>query len=161
LPFEHRRRSTRERLKKANEGTLVVIYFPLKYTVPATTDMKLLTHNMLTSHVKGVTKGYPLLIKAIEVKVNEVEFNPQFVSRMIPKLEWSALIQAAEGVGHRQDLPGTLVSNYENDEDFLRKVHRVLLEVEVIEGSLQCPESGREFPISKGVPNMLLNEDES
>lgn len=25
--------------------------------------MKLLTHNMLTSHVKGVTKGYPLLIK--------------------------------------------------------------------------------------------------
>ncbi|KAL7885737.1 hypothetical protein AOLI_G00060320 [Acnodon oligacanthus] len=123
--------------------------------------MKLLTHNMLTSHVKGVTKGYPLLIKATEVKVNEVEFSPQFVSRMIPKLEWSALIQAAEGVGHRQDLPDTLISNYENDEDFLRKVHRVLLEIEVIEGSLQCPESGREFPISKGVPNMLLNEDES
>uniref|UniRef100_A0A4W6EUN8 tRNA methyltransferase activator subunit 11-2 n=1 Tax=Lates calcarifer TaxID=8187 RepID=A0A4W6EUN8_LATCA len=51
--------------------------------------MKLLTHNMLTSHVKGVTKGYPLLIKATEVKVNEVEFNPQFVSRMIPKVEWT------------------------------------------------------------------------
>uniref|UniRef100_A0A8C7P9Q1 tRNA methyltransferase activator subunit 11-2 n=1 Tax=Oncorhynchus mykiss TaxID=8022 RepID=A0A8C7P9Q1_ONCMY len=49
--------------------------------------MKLLTHNMLTSHVKGVTKGYPLLIKATEVKVSEVEFNPNFVSRMIPKLE--------------------------------------------------------------------------
>ncbi|NP_001134652.1 multifunctional methyltransferase subunit TRM112-like protein [Salmo salar] len=46
--------------------------------------MKLLTHNMLTSHVKGVTKGYPLLIKATEVKVSEVEFNPNFVSRMIP-----------------------------------------------------------------------------
>uniref|UniRef100_A0A8C7G8A4 tRNA methyltransferase activator subunit 11-2 n=1 Tax=Oncorhynchus kisutch TaxID=8019 RepID=A0A8C7G8A4_ONCKI len=41
--------------------------------------MKLLTHNMLTSHVKGVTKGYPLLIKATEVKVSEVEFNPNFV----------------------------------------------------------------------------------
>uniref|UniRef100_A0A8C8IET7 Uncharacterized protein n=1 Tax=Oncorhynchus tshawytscha TaxID=74940 RepID=A0A8C8IET7_ONCTS len=40
--------------------------------------MKLLTHNMLTSHVKGVTKGYPLLIKATEVKVSEVEFNPNF-----------------------------------------------------------------------------------
>ncbi|KAG9272556.1 multifunctional methyltransferase subunit TRM112-like protein [Astyanax mexicanus] len=123
--------------------------------------MKLLTHNMLTSHVKGVINGYPLLIKATEVKVNEVEFNPQFVSRMIPKLEWSALIQAAEGLGHLQDLPGTPIENYENDAEFLRKVHRVLLEVEVIEGSLQCPESGREFPISKGVPNMLLNEDES
>ncbi|KAG7329279.1 hypothetical protein KOW79_007453 [Hemibagrus wyckioides] len=123
--------------------------------------MKLLTHNMLTSHVKGVTNGYPLLIKATEVKVNEVEFNPQFVSRMIPKLEWSALIHAAEGLGYRQDLPSTPVSNYENNDDFLHKVHRVLLEVEVIEGTLQCPESGREFPITRGVPNMLLNEDES
>lgn len=122
--------------------------------------MKLLTHNMLTSHVKGVTKGYPLIIKATEVKVNEVDFNPQFVTRMIPKLEWEALIQAADVLGHCQDLPSTLIPNYENDEDFLRKVHRILLEVEVIEGSLQCPESGREFPISKGVPNMLLSEDE-
>lgn len=37
-------------------------------------------------------------VQATEVKVNEVEFNPQFVSRMIPKLEWSALVQAAEQV---------------------------------------------------------------
>ncbi|XP_020491475.1 multifunctional methyltransferase subunit TRM112-like protein [Labrus bergylta] len=123
--------------------------------------MKLLTHNMLTSHVKGVTKGYPLLIKATEVKMNEVEFNPQFVSRMIPKLEWSALIQAAEELGHRQDLPGELVPDYEKDEEFLKMVHRVLLEVEVIEGFLQCPESGREFPITRGIPNMLLNEEEA
>ncbi|CAM4617422.1 multifunctional methyltransferase subunit TRM112-like protein [Siphateles boraxobius] len=122
--------------------------------------MKLLTHNMLTSHVKGVVKGYPLVIKATEVKVNELEFNAQFVSRMIPKLEWSALIQAAEWLGQSQDLPSTLIPNYENDEEFLRKVHRILLEVEVIEGCLQCPESGREFPISKGVPNMLLDEGE-
>ncbi|KAL4623003.1 multifunctional methyltransferase subunit TRM112-like protein [Arapaima gigas] len=123
--------------------------------------MKLLTHNMLTSHVKGVTRGYPLLIKATEVKVSEVEFNPQFVSRMIPKLEWSALVQAAEGLGHLNDLPAELVPGYENNEEFLRKVHRVLLEVEVMEGSLRCPESGREFPISRGIPNMLLNEDEA
>lgn len=122
--------------------------------------MKLLTHNMLTSHVKGVTKGYPLLIKATEVKVNEVEFNPQFVSRMIPKLEWSALIQAAEELGHRQDLPDELVPDYNGNEEFLKKVHRALLEVEVMEGCLKCPESGREFPISRGIPNMLLNEDD-
>ncbi|XP_028272326.1 multifunctional methyltransferase subunit TRM112-like protein [Parambassis ranga] len=122
--------------------------------------MKLLTHNMLTSHVKGVTKGYPLLIKATAVKVNEVEFNPQFVSRMIPKLEWGVLVQAADWLGQREDLPAELVSDYEKNDDFLKKVHRVLLEVEVIEGCLQCPESGREFPISKGIPNMLLNEDE-
>lgn len=41
--------------------------------------------------------------QATEVKVNEVDFNPQFVSRMIPKLEWSALVQAAEEVNLNHD----------------------------------------------------------
>ncbi|XP_058875968.1 multifunctional methyltransferase subunit TRM112-like protein [Acipenser ruthenus] len=123
--------------------------------------MKLLTHNMLTSHVKGVTCGYPLLIQATEVKLNDVDFNAEFVARMIPKMEWSALVGAADSLGHLNDLPKDLISDYENNEDFLRKVHHILLEVEVLEGTLKCPESGREFPVSKGVPNMLLNEDES
>jgi uncharacterized protein YbaR (Trm112 family) len=28
------------------------------------------------------------------------------------------------------------------------------------EGNLVCPETGRRFPVAKGIPNMLLNEDE-
>lgn len=41
--------------------------------------------------------------------MNEVDFNPQFVSRMIPKLEWSALVQAAEEVNlhHDSQMPVT------------------------------------------------------
>lgn len=46
------------------------------------------------------------------------------------------------------------------DEEFFRKLHHILLQVEIIEGSLECPETGRKFPISNGIPNMLLNEDE-
>lgn len=34
------------------------------------------------------------------------------------------------------------------------------IQVEVEEGSLVCPESGKKFPIKNGIPNMLLNEDE-
>lgn len=34
-------------------------------------------------------------------------------------------------------------------------------QVDVLEGTLQCPESGRLFPISRGIPNMLLNDDET
>jgi multifunctional methyltransferase subunit TRM112 len=63
-------------------------------------------------------------------------------------------------IGHSGDLPRTLGDDYENDIEFLKKVHHVLLEVEVISGELVCPESGRKFSISKGIPNMLLNEDE-
>uniref|UniRef100_UPI00358E29BF multifunctional methyltransferase subunit TRM112-like protein n=1 Tax=Myxine glutinosa TaxID=7769 RepID=UPI00358E29BF len=122
--------------------------------------MKLLTHNMLTSHVKGVVSGYPLRIKAKEVQLNAVDFNAEFISRMIPKLEWKALREAAESVGHLNDLPLEVPSEHQDNEEFLQKVHHVLMEVEVEEGVLQCPESGHEFPISKGIPNMLLNEDD-
>ena len=58
------------------------------------------------------------------------------------------------------DLPESVPENYERDEGFLKTSHRVLREVEVLEGELQCPESGRKFPISEGIPNMLLREDE-
>ena len=34
-------------------------------------------------------------------------------------------------------------------------------QVHVEEGALICPESGRRFPINKGIPNMLLDEDQT
>ncbi|XP_069848330.1 uncharacterized protein [Dipodomys merriami] len=59
------------------------------------------------------------------------------------------------------EVPTEPVEGYERDEAFLRKMHHVLLEVDVLEGTLQCPESGRLFPISRGIPNMLLNDEET
>ncbi|KAK2719024.1 multifunctional methyltransferase subunit TRM112-like protein [Artemia franciscana] len=123
--------------------------------------MKILTHNFLTSKcIKGVTAGYPLKIIAKDTKVSEVEFNPEFIARMIPKLEWPAVCQAAEDLGIGLDLPREVISDYQTNENFLRKAHHVLMEVEVINGDLVCPETERKFPVSDGVPNMLVNEDE-
>ncbi|XP_078394415.1 multifunctional methyltransferase subunit TRM112-like protein, partial [Cetorhinus maximus] len=90
--------------------------------------MKLLTHNLLSSHVRGVSRGFPLLLRATEVKINSVDFNQEFISRMIPKMEWGALVDAAESIGHRNDLPKELPPEAESSEDFLQKVHHVLLE---------------------------------
>ncbi|CAH2091179.1 unnamed protein product [Euphydryas editha] len=123
--------------------------------------MKLITHNMLTSKcLKGVLTGYPLAINATNIKINEVDFNPDFISRIIPKLDWEVLWKAADSIGHSEGLPQTIEQNYDDDKEFLKKAHRVLLEVEVEEGYLICPESGRQFPITKGIPNMLLTEAE-
>nr|CAG4651521.1 EOG090X0LTV [Simocephalus serrulatus]SVE94656.1 EOG090X0LTV [Simocephalus serrulatus] len=123
--------------------------------------MKLLTHNLLTSKcLKGVTVGYPLAIAAKEVKINEVEFNPEFISRMIQKVDWPALCKAVENLGHLNELPPSVVEDYENNEEFLKKAHHFLMEVEVISGDLICPETGRKFPVTEGIPNMLANEDE-
>jgi len=123
--------------------------------------MKLLTHNMLTSAImKGVKNGFPLKIEASDVKVTNVDFNAEFISRMVAKLQWPALCQAADNVGHLGDLPTDVPENYETNEAFLKQAHHVLMEVEVQEGFLICPETGRKFPVNNGIPNMLLNEDE-
>ncbi|KAL3276174.1 hypothetical protein HHI36_020893 [Cryptolaemus montrouzieri] len=123
--------------------------------------MKLLTHNMLTSKcLKGVSVGYPLGINATEVTTSVVDFDPEFISRLIPKLEWHALKQASDIIGEKGYLPEALIADYENNEEFLKKVHHALLEIEVVSGNLVCPETGRSFPINNGIPNMLLNEDE-
>ncbi len=58
------------------------------------------------------------------------------------------------------ELPAELPSQWERDEAFLRKMHLVLHDVLVDEGTLVCPESGREFPVERGIPNMLLHDDE-
>lgn len=89
-----------------------------------------------------------------------MDFNPDFVAKVIPKLDWAVLWNAAESIGQLEGLPKELIENYENDHDFLKKAHHVLLEVDIINGELICPETGRKFPINNGIPNMLLNEDE-
>jgi multifunctional methyltransferase subunit TRM112 len=116
---------------------------------------------MLTSAIiKGVKTGFPLRIEASEVKVSNVDFNAEFISRMIGKLQWPAVCQAADNVGHLGELPQEVPENFESNEPFLKQAHHVLLEVEVQEGFLVCPETGRKFPVNNGIPNMLLNEDE-
>ena len=100
------------------------------------------------------------MFQARNIKVLDIEFNPEFISRMIPKLDWNALYNTAQSIGHLGELPPEPAPDYENNEEFLKKVHHVLLEVEVMEGELICPETGRKFPISDGIPNMLINEDE-
>ncbi|XP_042749529.1 multifunctional methyltransferase subunit TRM112-like protein, partial [Lagopus leucura] len=62
--------------------------------------MKLLTHNLLTSHVRGLQPGagFPFHIRASEVRVRSVPFNAAFVARLLPRLHWEALLSAAESV---------------------------------------------------------------
>jgi len=123
--------------------------------------MKLITHNMLTSKcIKGVNVGYPLGILVKEKKENQVDFDPDLVTKLIPKLDWNAFVQAAQTLGCEESLPESLAEGYDKDETLLKRIHHSLFEVEVISGELVCPETGRKFPVANGIPNMLLNEDE-
>uniref|UniRef100_A0A182NIT1 Multifunctional methyltransferase subunit TRM112-like protein n=1 Tax=Anopheles dirus TaxID=7168 RepID=A0A182NIT1_9DIPT len=121
--------------------------------------MKLLTYNFLTSKcIRGVKVGHPLKLNIVEKKVINADFNSEFITRMLPRLDWGAICTAATNVG--SDIPSSMPADIQNDAETLQKLHHILLEVDVVEGTLECPETGRIFPINNGVPNMLLNEDE-
>jgi multifunctional methyltransferase subunit TRM112 len=61
--------------------------------------MKLIVHNMLTSNIlKGVTKGFPLRINAAKVENISVDYNRDFVVRMLPRIEYEALLAAVADV---------------------------------------------------------------
>ncbi len=61
--------------------------------------MKLITHNMLTSNIlKGVTKGFPLKIKAVKVENVSVDYNRDFIVRLLPRIEYDALRAAVKDV---------------------------------------------------------------
>jgi len=122
--------------------------------------MILLTHNMLASPMKEAAKQLPLGIEAVEVREIEREFNPEFLRNMIDRLDWSALVAAATTLKASEGLPATVEGLDTGDDDALKRLHHVLLEVDVVTGSLVCTETGRKFPIAAGIPNMLLNQDE-
>jgi len=61
--------------------------------------MKLITHNMLTSNIlKGVTKGFPLKINANQVENVSVDFNRDFIVRILQRIEYDALRGAVKDV---------------------------------------------------------------
>lgn len=123
--------------------------------------MKLLVHNFLSSKfLKNVSVGYPLKLTATDVNVGSSEFNCDFIKRMIPKLDYTVLKTVSDSVGHGEELPSELSSDWEQNENLLKVLHKTLMDIDVVEGYLECPETGRKFPIKNGIPNMLANEDE-
>jgi multifunctional methyltransferase subunit TRM112 len=54
---------------------------------------------MLTCHVRGcTTNNFPLRIEDAEIEKIEADFNPEFLERLVDKLEWNAVIQTAHSV---------------------------------------------------------------
>ncbi|KAJ7106476.1 hypothetical protein C8R43DRAFT_906123 [Mycena crocata] len=120
--------------------------------------VRLITHNLLACHVKGCTSNnFPLEFKEVQVVLRESEFNAEFLRGFIPKIEWPALVGAARELGDTS-LPDQVPEML--DDDFLKALHHVLLEIHVEEGIMICPNCKHNYPISNGIPNMLLAEHE-
>uniref|UniRef100_A0A7S3TCK8 Multifunctional methyltransferase subunit TRM112-like protein n=2 Tax=Emiliania huxleyi TaxID=2903 RepID=A0A7S3TCK8_EMIHU len=103
----------------------------------------------------GTKNGFPLAIEVEKMETVESEFRSEFTARMVQKVEYGALLQTLAGLGMDGTLPPAVPDSYESNEEFLRALHHVLMEVEVIDGTLVCPETGKRFPIKDGIPSML------
>ncbi|CAI4224393.1 unnamed protein product [Auanema sp. JU1783] len=124
--------------------------------------MKLLTHNFLSSRfLKGAAQGYPLKLVVNEKNVLPNEYNADLVSALMGRIDYEALLLAAEASGEAGKLPKVLPDKSNWNDEFLEEVHRLLYCIDVIDGVLTCPDTGREFPIKDGIPNMLCSEEEA
>lgn len=127
--------------------------------------MRILTHNFLQSNVRGTTNGYPLKIVPSEVLVEESPVDTELVRRLLPKLNYPALLAAIQEVTDKADpkppaIPDKLPEDGDMETADLEALHQVLFNIHVVEGELLCPDTGRKFPIKQGIPNMILHEDE-
>lgn len=124
--------------------------------------MKLLTHNLLTSRfLKNVQTGYPLKLVVEKAEDIRTDYNYDFLQKMLKKIDYDAFKEAAKVCGQQvpETLPDASSPSLANEDD-LKAIHKALFDIEIITGTLVCPETGRKFPISDGIPNMLCNEDE-
>ncbi|KAL4586526.1 hypothetical protein LXL04_011162 [Taraxacum kok-saghyz] len=122
--------------------------------------MRLLSYYMLNSTTHAVPNDYRLKIEVKRVTIKEDYFEPDYLRELLPVIDWKGLVYASKMLGYT-DLPDEFPNESMLDsEDFLKKFHHALLELHLEEGALICPETGRRFPVKRGVPNMNPKDNE-
>ncbi|KAK0754536.1 hypothetical protein B0T18DRAFT_386398 [Schizothecium vesticola] len=122
--------------------------------------MKLLTLNFLSCAVKTCKTSplsFPLHPKDAELAKDDVEPNPDLLTNILPRLDWSALRTTAAELGF-PDLPETAPSPEELVEGgkTVQDLHELLMETQIVEGKLVCGCCGHEYAVREGIANFLL-----
>ena len=115
--------------------------------------------------------GYPLNIEVSSLKYEESPVNKDFLLKLLPKVNYIAFHAAVQQLTPHcnefslPEIPENIdTSNAEAianlDDETIAKLHKWLLDVYLVEGSLVCPDTGRKFPVKDCIPNMILHEDE-
>lgn len=120
-----------------------------------------------------------MAIEATRIEYEESPCDIEFIEKMLLKINYNALLAARNQIVDHctaqlgsdfilPELPDALDTASENsvsstlkfDEKILKSVHKILLDIHIVEGHLICPDTGRRFKVSNGIPNMILHEDE-
>lgn len=128
-----------------------------------------------------------MIIEPTKIELEESPCDLEFIEKILLKIDYDALLLARNQIMDHcsaqlgsdfvmPELPESLekmetssesTGNHDTgstklslDEELIKKLHMILLDIHIVEGHLICPDTGRRFKISKGIPNMILHEDE-
>ena len=125
--------------------------------------MKLCTHNLLMCNKKTCIdsdKNYPLRLVVSKFTENKFEFDEEKAKLFYSKLDINALNSALIDINlHQYDL-SNIGEDIKQTKEFWEYIHHVLFEYSIDEGLLVCQSCKREYRIFKGIPDMVLKDDE-
>lgn len=91
--------------------------------------MRLFSHNLLICNVAKCEKNnFPLIIEVEKSVYRQSEFNRESIKKLVKKLDWFALHKTVTDMGET-NFPKDLTPEYLENEEELRKLHRIILDV--------------------------------
>ena len=94
--------------------------------------MRLLSHNLLICNVAKCDKNnFPLIIEVEKSVYRASEFNSDNIKKLVKKLDWFALHKTVTDMGET-NFPKDLTPEYLENEDELKKLHRIILDVQLL-----------------------------
>jgi multifunctional methyltransferase subunit TRM112 len=124
--------------------------------------MRLLTHNLMAC---PKCSSFPLAIDAVEVGPTDSEYDPDFVRRMLPRIDYKDLVAAVDSIRPKCPamaavvLPPT-VEEIDTSNDLDRSMvacYAALTGFAVKQGALNCPQCTTKYPIIDFIPNMMVD----
>ena len=125
--------------------------------------MKLSTHNLLVCNKNTCInneKNYPLIIKASKVNTVKSDFDEEKTKLFFDKMNKKALNEGCKDLNISKFDLEKIKEEQKQDKNVLEYLHNILFEVEIEEGNLVCANCGREYMIKRGIPDMVLKDDE-
>lgn len=124
--------------------------------------MKLITTNFVKCASKScdsASTAFPLHYVDCELVQSPQDFNADFVTHMLERLDWEALREVAKDLGN-EELPVQKPSNIdpimEENQALLKDLHTFLIETQIVEGKMICQNCKHTFFIKNSIPNFLL-----
>lgn len=127
--------------------------------------MKFLTTNFLKCSIKSCdnsNNNFPLKYHGDKCQLEQdenIEFKPQFLLKIMDRVDWDAVISVANDLGNNilpSEKPKFSDELSNDDMSILRDLHTLLIQTNIIEGEMTCKNCGHLYFIKNSIPNLLL-----